>query len=61
MLESQALQHKRDRNRRLYGQHAGKMVQFMWQADLHGVAHFVTDCLDAVVLNTIVVPDPERG
>jgi len=21
------------------------MVQFMWQADMHGVAKFVTDCL----------------
>ena len=29
----------------LFGQHASTMVQFMWQADLHGVAKFVTECL----------------
>jgi len=29
----------------LFGQHARTMVQFMWQADMHGVAKFVTDSL----------------
>ena len=29
----------------LYRQHAGTMIQFMWQADLHGVAKFIRECL----------------
>lgn len=33
----------------------GTMVHFMWQADLFGVAQFVTDCLDAYY-----IPDPKR-
>ncbi len=32
------------------------MIQFMWQANLHGVAKFVTDCL-GVYYDT----DPDRG
>ena len=32
------------------------MVQFMWQADLHGDAKYVTDCL-GVYYDT----DPKRG
>ena len=26
-------------------QHASTMIQFMWQADLHGVANFIAECL----------------
>ena len=25
--------------------HASTMIHFMWQADLHGVAMFITECL----------------
>ena len=46
----------RDRYPGLFGQHAGTMVQLMWQADLHGVAKYVTDCL-GIHYDT----DPERG
>ncbi len=35
---------------------ADTMIQFMWQADLHGVAKFVTDCL-GVYYST----DPDGG
>ena len=55
-LECRGLQHIRDRYLGLFGQHAGTMVQFMWQADLHGVAKYVTDCL-GVSYDT----GPERG
>ena len=34
----------------------GQRIQFMWQADLHGVAKYVTDCL-GVYHDT----DPVRG
>ena len=54
VLECQALQHIRDRNPGLFGQPAGTII--MWQSDLHEVAHFVTDCL-----NAYYTPDPERG
>ncbi len=56
VFECQALQHTRDRDPMLFEEHAGTMLQFMWRADLHGVAQFVTDCLGAYN-----VPDPERG
>ena len=32
------------------------MVQVMWQADMHGVANFVTDCLPVGVYSST---DPE--
>ena len=50
------LRHICDRYPGLSGQHAETVVQFMWQADLHGVARYVTDCL-GVYYDT----DPERG
>ena len=56
VFESQGLQHIRDRYPALFGDHARTMVQFMWQADLHGVAKNVTDCL-GVSYDT----DPNRG
>ena len=40
----------------LFGEHAGTMIQFMWQADLHGVAKYVTDCL-----GVYYDADPDRG
>jgi len=47
----QALQHICSRIPGLFGQHAGMMVQTMWQA-----ARFVTNSLEAYH-----IPDPERG
>ena len=43
VLECQGLQHIRDPG--LFGQNAGTIVQCMWQAELHGVSKFVTDCM----------------
>ena len=43
------MQHIRYRYPGLFGQNAGTMVQFMWQADMHGVAKFVADCLGVYV------------
>ena len=45
VLECQGLQHIRDRYPELFEHRT--MVHSMWQADLHGVARFVTnlDCL----------------
>ena len=34
-----------DRYPGLFGDHARTMLQFMWQADLHGLAKYVTECL----------------
>ena len=45
VFECQGLRYIRLNYPGLFGQHAGTMVQFMWQADLHGVAKFVTECL----------------
>ncbi len=45
VFECRGLQHIRDRYPGLFGHHAGTMIQYMWQADLHGFAKFVTDCL----------------
>ena len=56
VFECRGLQHIRDRYPGLFGHHAETMIQFMWQADLHGVAKFVTDCL-GVYYDT----DPDRG
>ncbi len=56
VFECRGLQHIRDRYPGLFGHHAETMIQFMWQADLHGVAKFVTDCLG--VYNDT---DPDRG
>ena len=36
-FECQRLQHIRDRYPGSFGQHAGTIVHFMWQADLHGL------------------------
>jgi len=55
-LSVRALQHVCGSNPRLIGQHASTMVQFVWQVDLHGVAQFVTNCLDAYDS-----PDPESS
>ena len=46
----------RDNYPELFGHHDGTMVQFMWKADLHGVATYVTDCL-----GVCHATDPERG
>ena len=56
VFECRGLQRIRDRYPGLFGHHAETMIQFMWQADLHGVAKFVTDCL-GVYYDT----DPDRG
>ena len=63
VFECRGLQHIRDRYPGLFGHHAETMIQFMWQADLHGpklgnpgVAKFVTDCLGAYYDT-----DPDRG
>ena len=53
VFQCQALQHICERNPRLFGH---TMVRLMWQADLLGVAQFVTDCLDAYH-----IPEPKRG
>ena len=45
VFECQGLQYIRDKYPGLFGQDARTMVQFMWQADMHGVAQIVTDCL----------------
>jgi len=42
VFEYQGLQYIRDKYSGLFGQHARTMVQFMRQADMHGVAKFVT-------------------
>ena len=42
VFEGQGLQHMRDRYPGLFEQRT--VVQFMWQADLYGVAKFVTGC-----------------
>ena len=41
----QGLQHIRNKYLDLFGHHAETMLQFMRQADLHGAAKYVTDCL----------------
>ena len=56
VFECRGLQHVRDKYPGLFGQHAGTMIQFMWQADLCGVAKYVMDCL-VVYYDT----DPEGG
>jgi len=37
-------------------QHAGTMIQLMWQADLHGIAKIVTECL-----GVYYSPGPDGG
>jgi len=32
----------------LFGEYPGTLINFMWQASLHGVASFVTECLKHV-------------
>ena len=49
-LEHQGLRHVRDRYPGL-SEHR-PMVQLMWQADLYGVAEFVTDCLGYIMTLT---------
>jgi len=45
VFESQASQGVHGRYSDASREDAGTMVNFMWQADLHGVVDFVTDCL----------------
>ena len=51
VFECPGLQHIRDQYPGLLGHHAGTMVQFLWQADLQGVAKYAIDCL-GVYYNT---------
>jgi len=46
VLRCQQLQGVRDKFRDLFEEHAVTVVKFMWQADLHGDAKFVTECLE---------------
>ena len=46
VFECQALQGVRDKYPDLSGEHAVTMVKFMLQTDLHGIANFITDCLE---------------
>ena len=41
-----AVQHIRERHAGLFSASIVTMLDFMWQADLVGVAKFVMDCLD---------------
>ncbi len=43
-LNCQALQGVHDKCLDLFGEHAGTMLKFPWQADLHEVANFVLQC-----------------
>lgn len=45
MFKCQGLHHIRDRYPGLFGKHAETVVQSMRQADMHGIAKCVTDCL----------------
>jgi len=48
IFECPALQALRDKYAGLFASGACTMQQFMWQADITGVAHFVMDCLDVL-------------
>jgi len=45
VFECQGLEYIRQNYPGLVGQHASTMIHYMWQADLHGVAMSVTECL----------------
>ncbi len=56
-----ALQHIRERHAGLFSASIVTMLDFMWQADLVGVAKFVMDCLDffhADVGNSVASDQP---
>ena len=56
-----AVQHIRERHAGLFSASIVTMLDFMWQADLVGVAKFVMDCLDffhADVGNTVASDQP---
>ena len=55
VFECQGLQHIRDRYPGLFDHRT--MAQFMWQADLYGLARFITDCLGVYYVNDT---DPSR-
>ena len=46
VFECPALQRVRDKYATLFVHATYTMQQFMWQADLGGVAHFIKDCFD---------------
>ena len=45
MFECSAVQHVRDKYSRLFSGPGQTMQQFMWQADIAGVVHFVRDSM----------------
>ena len=46
VCQCQALQGVRDKHSDLFGEQAGKRLKFMWQANLHGTAILVMQCLE---------------
>ena len=50
VFECSMLAGLRDKYRRLFGVNTQTMLQFMWQKDIAGVASFVSDCLDAIIV-----------
>ena len=56
VFECPGLQAIRDRHLGLFGEHAGTMIQFMWQDDIRGAAVLIKECLE-VYYGT----DPDGG